>query len=189
MHSHKMEVREQKREVLLFVSLVAVGLVGVREWVVGPHVGALRAAERYQCSLVAHTERSASVDSALRAARTRLDTLASQHALLSERVFSPAQADEFFGALEAFCMETDCIMGAVNAVDNRRERGFAIEAKTVAMSLQGAYGNVIRLIEKLQARPQRVVLESLRMAAARTDATRVECTLVITIYVKHDEEK
>jgi hypothetical protein len=189
MHSHKMELGEQKREVLLFVALVAIGLVGVREWVIGPHVGALRAAERYQGSLVARAERSASVDSALRAAHTRLDALAAQHALLSERVFSPAQADEFLCALEAFCMETDCIMGAVNGIDDRQERGLAIEARTATMSLQGAYGNVIRLIEKLQSRPQRVVLESLRMAAARTDATRVECTLVITIYVKHDEEK
>ncbi|MBN1360700.1 MAG: hypothetical protein JW993_08915 [Sedimentisphaerales bacterium] len=188
MRIDRTEFAAQKQELLLFVALVAAGLIAAREWVVRPHLGALRASEQYVSALKASAERSATVNSALRAKRGRLETLAAQCASRSGMVFSPAKADEFLSDLEAFCMETGCVMGGASRLDNRQDSDSGIKARTTALSLQGTCSNVIRFIQKLRARPQRVAIESLRMTAARTDSRIVECAMVITIYVQGREE-
>ena len=188
MRSHRVNVVEQRREITLFSALVAIGLVGGYRWVVRPHMCALQASQQYVSSLDVYSKRSTTFNSALRAKRARLEQLSSEWGQRSDMVFSPAKAEEFLSDLSAFCVQCGCVMGSVNYADNQQKHASAIKPRTASLSVQGTYNNVIQLIQKLKARPHKVVIESLRMAAVRTDSRIVDCSLVITIYVKGDEE-
>ncbi len=188
MQIHRANSVEQRCDAVLFFALVVVGLVGGYRWVVRPHVGALQASQRYVRSLDAYDKKNTAVNAALHTQRARLEKLTSEWALRSDMVFSPAKAGEFLSDLPAFCVQCGCVMGAVNYVDNQEKPASAIKPRTASLSVEGTYNNVIRLIQKLKARPHRVVIESLRMAAVRTDSRIVNCSLVITIYVRDDEE-
>lgn len=188
MRMDRLQILQGKQEGALIGALFLVGLILAHGWVMSPHLAALRASQQYEHATGVYKEKGARVNFELRAKRGRLEKLIAQRALLSDMVFSPAKAEEFFSDLEAFCMEAGCTIGSLSYVGGTEQRVSAIDTRSTALTVQGDYNSIIKLIQKLKSRNQRVSIESLRMAGVQIDSRNIVCHLVITIYVNLDRE-
>ena len=172
--------------------LLLVAVLGVRSWVVMPHVASLKAAQQYERVTKERIEKNRIVNHELRAKQTRLEKLVADCASLSDMAFSLAKADQFLSDLEAFCKESGCTVASLsfmNADDQqRRDAGSSTVAKGAALTVHGSYGSITRLITKLQARQEKVWIDQLRMATLNPGSDRVACYLTITIYENLDVE-
>ena len=172
--------------------LLLVGVLGVRTWVVAPHLASLKAAQQSERAMGDRLEKSKTMNHQLRMARTRLKELTEEYALLSDMAFRPAKADEFLSDLEAFCEQSGCVVASLSFMSGRDQvggdAGSSIVARGAALMIHGRYGSIARLIEKLQARREKVWIEELHMSRFADDVGPVACQMVITIYVNLDEE-
>ena len=172
--------------------LLLAGTLGVRSWVVTPHLASLKAAQQYERATGNRIEKSRITNHELRAKRTRLEKLTAEYALLSGTAFSPAKADEFLTDLESFCEQSGCVVASLSFMSGRGQTAGdaspSIVARGAALTIHGRYGSVARLIEKLQARREKVWIDELRMARSASDLSRVACQMTIAIYVNLDEE-
>jgi len=169
-----------------------VAVLGVRSWVVMPHLASLKAAQQYERATHERIAKNRIVNHELRAKQTRLEKLVADCASLSDMAFSPAKADQFLSDLEAFCKESGCTVASLSFMNGddqrRRDAGSSAVAKGAALTVHGPYGGITRLIAKLQARPEKVWIDQLRMATLDPGLDRIACDLTITIYVNLDVE-
>ncbi len=63
-----------------------------------------------------------------------------------------------------------------------------IAANGAVLSVAGVYSNIIRLMKRLQARTQKVWIESLEMENLDYDSDQVKCDMTIKIYTIQDKE-
>ena len=174
------------------VLLLLVGALGVRSWVVTPHLASLKASQQYKRVTDDRIEKSKAVNNQLQAKRTGLKKLAAEYASLSSMAFSSAGAEAFFNGLGTFCEESECVVASlrfVNGPDQTLEPGdMAVVAQAAVLTVHGHYSGVAALIAKLQARREKVWIDALQIGRLVSDSSRVACTITITIYVNLDEE-
>ena len=188
MSRHKLIVEDRRRGTMLFVALLAVGLVIAYEWAVHPHLGALQAAQRFERSLEDYTKTNRTVNIALREQQRRLEQLSQERDELWTRVFDSDGAQDFLGRLESFCASNTCMLMSVTSLDYPLQHVSTVVPMMTSVSVAGAYDGIIGFIETLKARPQAVVIESLRMAELQSGSTQVRCSIVFTIYIHNTED-
>ncbi len=197
MGQHRTHPLTQRQEVATAGGLVAILVFAAYSWFVAPHLASLQASQRYERAAGLYAEKSRAVNQMLHTERTRLQELAGQYAQFSNQAFRPDKAEEFLSDLEAFCEQTGCVMASLSHSrdDGRSPARRPVEARrslfahrSVALTVHAGYGNVIRLIERLQARRQKVWIDALRMGPSDLRPDWVACDMVITIHVNLDTE-
>lgn len=197
MGTHKLPQFTRRQEAATAGALVMIFVYAAYSWLVTPHVASLQASQQYERVAEVCAERSRVTNQRLRTERAHLEELADQYASFSARAFPPNKAEEFFSDLEAFCEQTSCIMASLSYLRDSTRRPVAREGganhllwthRSVALTVHATYGSVVRLIEKLQARPQKVWIDALRIGPSDQGPGRVACDLVVTIYVNLDKE-
>jgi hypothetical protein len=193
----KIQKLTPRQELATASALVAVLLFALYSWIVTPHVTSLRACQQYERTTTMHVEKSQAVNQTLRAERTQLRQLAAQCALFSDRAFSAVKAQEFLSDLEAFCQQAGCTVVSLSYMSDDDtnlpgkygdKSGSPIITRGAALTVYATYNGVVKLIEILQARPQKVWIDALRMSSSELDPGKVACDLVVTIYVNLDKE-
>ena len=183
----------EKRGRVIAGCFLVVGLLGVRSWVVTPHLASLKAAQQYERATGDRIEKSRAITGQLRAERTRLEKLAAEYTLLSDMAFSPAKADKFLRNLETVCEQSGCGVASLSFMDGQDQTtggaGPSVVARRVALTIQGGYGSIARLIGKLQTRREKVWIDELHMAGFASDSGRGTCQMTITIYVNRDSQE
>lgn len=183
----------EKRGRVVAGFLLMVGILGVRSWVVAPHLVSLKAAQQYERATGDRIDKSRVINQQLRAERTRLEKLAAEYALLSDMAFSPAKADKFLRNLETVCEQCGCGVASLCFMDGQDQTtggaGTSVVARSVALTIQGGYGSIARLIGKLQTRREKVWIDELHMARFGSDLGRGTCQMTITIYVNRDSQE
>jgi len=106
--------------------------------------------------------------------------------------FGPLQADEFLGDLETFCVQSGCTAASIGFPDNEdrtsRREGLIIVGRHAALTIQGPYASIMRLIETLQTRSEKVWIDKLSIRTNARDPGLITCQLTITIYVNPEKE-
>lgn len=197
MRPYRIRTFSQRQEAAAGGALVAIFAFAAYSWLVAPHVVSLRASEQYERTAGVCAEKSGEINQRLQTERTRLQELAAQYARFSNQAFRPNKAEEFLSDLEAFCAQTGCVMASLSHIHNGSRRSVRESGETsrslfihrsVALTVHAPYGNIIGLIEKLQARPQKVWIDAMRIGPSDLGPGRVVCDLVVTIYVNLDKE-
>ena len=197
MGTHRLPQFTRRHEAATAGALVMIFAYAAYSWLVTPHVASLQASQQYERVAEVCAERSRVTNQRLRTERAHVQELTGQYASFSGRAFHPNKAEEFFSDLEAFCEQTGCVMASLSYLRDITRRPVAQEGgashllwthRSVALTVHATYGNVIRLIEKLQARPQKVWIDALRMGPSDPGPGRVACDLVVTIYVNLEKE-
>jgi len=121
--------------------------------------------------------------------------LQEQSTKLREILFTPEQAKEFFSDLQTISEEAGCAVYSLNnlTTESSRERrqskdGSYIVPRSATLSVAGVYEKIIRLIERLQVRTQKVWVDSIKMEIFDYDSAQPKCDITITIYTVEDEE-
>ncbi len=188
------ELTTSERRVLAAVACV-IGVLVVHHEVVGPHLAALHAAQRYEHATHAMMEEGKAQSRQLQVKRLALERMRSEQAALAEGIFPPAEVEPFIGVLEQMCVETQCTLSTfvgfeVKSGPTRRHISDAnapAVRKTARLVLQARYPDLVRLLDKLQTYRRKIWIDDLRISAPAGVAF-VACDLDISIYIFRSKE-
>jgi hypothetical protein len=179
---------------MIVAVLGVIGAVAIRSWLVNPHLASLHATQRYEQAVKTAIGESKSLGLQLRGSRLELDRLQAQRAALAQGIFRPAEAEPFFGELERLCAEAQCTVLSSEALEKRTptlhnvsDANVPITRKAAKLTLQGDYGSLTRLIEKLQTYPRKIWIDMLTLALPPA-GSGITCDLEISIYIFRSKE-
>lgn len=171
-------------------ALVIIVTIAVYNWIAAPHVTYLFAVQHYETSVDDVVKKNKILSSAVRIKKKKLEQLHEQFAQLQNSLFMIDQAKEFFSDLQAISEQANCTVHSLNLVTSEQnsEDALDIVTKSAILSVIGTYGDIIRLAERLQACPQKVWIDSVRMTGLDDASGQVKCDMTITICTIQDKE-
>jgi hypothetical protein len=178
-----------------FGSLILLGALFVYGHTVQPYTAYLFAMRRYDAALDEVLSKHDEIENSLKTGRQKLDELTVEFSQVRNILHTPSQAEEFFSDLQAISVETECPIYSLTFIGDEPspevrqvEQAIGVTAKKAVLSITGMYGNIMRLIERLQTRNRRVWVERLEMELINSDVAQVKCNIIIKIYTIQNKE-
>ncbi len=175
-------------------ALVVIAAIAMYNWTVAPHTGYLFAAYRYESAIDNISKKSKVISETLKIKKKKLQQLRERFVELQSTLFTPDEAKEFFSDLEVISEGAGCIVYSLNFAKGgpvlkaeKSENALGIVANSAMLSVVGIYGNIIKLVERLQARTQKVWIDSVKMETFSGNPDRLKCDMTITIYTIEDK--
>lgn len=176
-------------------SLIVIAALAMYNWIVAPHATYLSAAQRYESVTDNVVKKNKAIGNRVKTKKMKLQELREQSAQLQSTLFTPDQAREFFSDLQAISEETGCIVYSVNLITSRpgpkggqSKDTSGVVTKSAVLSVVGVYRNITKLMGRLQARTQKVWIDSVKVRALDYSLDRPRCDVTITICVITDKE-
>jgi hypothetical protein len=179
----------------LSACLVIVAAIALYSWIVAPHVAHLQAVQRYEPTVdnIAHGNRA--VSSSLAGKKKKLEQLREQSGQYRSMLFTPDKAAELFSDLQTIAEQSGCAVISVNfgaggARPTARRSGVPARATVhrATLSVVGTYDHIVGLLKRLQARTQKVWVDTFTMTTFNIDLALVRSDMSITVYTTEDEE-
>ncbi len=178
--------RSHRRAMLLAVVLIAA--LGLYRWILAPYGSQLLAAEKYNYTLGSILRKTGHLDETLTAKKAKLEKLNAESDRLRNELVNTREVRGFFASLPALANSVGCVIQSVNAdpeqrrgSENQTQDSSGIVANKTAVSITGGYGNIIRLLEELQAYPRKIWIDSVMIETDR-NAGKLKCRLNLTLY-------
>ncbi len=176
-------------------ALIVIAAIAMYNWIVAPQATCLSAAQRYESVMGNIVKKNKVIVDTVKSKKKKLQELRDQLARFQSILFTPDEARDFFSDLQAISEQAGCtvyslnfITGKLSPEDGRSENTSGVVAKGVVLSVVGVYKNIIKLIERLQARTQKVWIDSVNMQILDHDSAQPKCNITITIYTIQDKE-
>jgi len=175
-------------------SLVLILVIATYNWSVAPHATYLSAAQRYESAVDNVIKNKKDLAAQVESKKRTLEKLRQRYAELAGMLFTFDQAREFFGDLQAISEETGCAVRSLNLVNSSVGAGSGqqstagVVVKSAVLTVEGTYGNITALMQKLRTRTQKVWIDSVRMRALDRSLDLVRCDITITICALENEE-
>jgi hypothetical protein len=179
-----------KNAVLVVACCIAV--VAFYNHFVAPHRNCLRAAQTYETLAATLESKNRIITGHVRTKKEELQQMQHKLQLIDASLFDEVKAKQFFfSGVQAAAEQTNCIVNSLKFPQDRKRDSTsrpsqAVEASRMTLSVTGGYRNIVALINKLQDRPERVWIDSLRIKSAASGLLR--CDMTITIYVVPSKE-
>jgi hypothetical protein len=177
----------------VLVVVLCIAAVAFYNHFVAPHRNYLRAAQTYQTLANALEEKNRSIAEYVGARKKELQQLQYKSQLIDAGLFDDVEAKQFFSSIQTAAEQTKCAINSLKFLQDGRQSSTSsssqspyVEASRVTLSVKGGYRNIVALINKLQGRPERVWIDSIRLGLASDRL--LSCDMTITIYVKHSKE-
>lgn len=192
-------------------TLLLIGVVGIYNWVVHPHVTLLVASQRYEQAASRRNETSTAVNDEVQQKREELERLLARRSEWSQMTFDVTDAEDFLRNLRVPCNEAGCRLMSLSYLQAERLKAREVPsaaksddsetrppvtsllARGALITVYGPYQSVVRLIGILQSHQKKVWIDRCQMTSLPADPENVACELVITIYMttakemEHDE--
>jgi Tfp pilus assembly protein PilO len=177
-------------------ALILIAAAAMYNWMVAPHVNYLSAVQQYKPVIGDIAREKEIITKALEEKKTEMQELSEQCTSARNSLFTHAEAKALLGNLETIAKDTGCILQSLSFAT--RDRGFAfnqsqdtlhIAANSATLSFTGSYDNIVALLSKLQSRPQKVWIDSIRLQVFDIQSAKLKCDTTITIYVVQDKEE
>ena len=179
------------------IALFAIGAAAMYNWILSPHVGYLRAVQRYQPVVDEVARETRLINKTLDRKHQQLRTMQRELAGICESLFTGVEAKAFLGSLQSFVEQTGCKVVAADftpppdaragQVHESKERPPAT-ASHVNLIVTGLYDQILALLGQLQTNPKRVWVDSCGMKLSELRSGRLECRLSLTLYALSEKE-
>lgn len=166
------------------VSLIVIAAIAMYNWVVTPHAASLSSARAYESTIDNMAKERRVLGTRVEIKRKKVQQLREQSAQIQSTLFTADQTREFFSDIEVISEQAGCTVHAVNLVGDGQKSKYENQGmRTVSAELNvvGLYKDITTLIRRLQAKSQKVWLDSLELKAVEQNSDRVGCRLTITI--------
>jgi len=168
------------------VSLIVIALLAMYSWLVAPHVAYLSVVQGYESVMTNLKNKNNLINSKVKVKRKKLQELQEKSAQLQSTLFTSDKAREFFSDLQAISEQTDCMVYSLNMIKKnpkgkQSENTSGIVTRSAVLSIVGLYKDIPRLIQRLQARTQKVWIDSIKVLTVEYNSDRPRCDITITI--------
>ena len=184
-----------RQENALFGALVVVGLLAAYAWVLSPHVAFLRASHQYERAMQMHVNASETVNDDLACRRETLQTLRAERRAFSGLAFSAEGAKRLHDDLQTWCRQAGLEVMSLGygndeslAAYGARQATSAMVFRSATMTVHGAYGGMVALLETLQSQPQKIWVDGFQMTTFTAKPGWVACDMTVTICVDYERE-
>ncbi len=191
---HLAKLKRSTRNAAL-ASLIAIASLAMYSWIAAPHATYLSTAQGYESVMSNLIKKNKLLSNNVKVKRTKLQKLHEQSAQLQSTLFTSDKAREFFSDLQAISEETGCMVHSLNLISNKpnpkdkqAEDSSGVATKSVVLSVVGVYKDIASLIKRLQARTQKVWIDSIKVLTLEYSSDRPRCDITITICVITDKE-
>jgi len=175
--------------------MIVISAIAMYNWIIAPRAAYLRAVQRHEIVAGNIAQKSEVISKKVVAKRKELQELQEQFTKLRDTLFTSEQAKEFFSDLQTISEEAGCAVYSLNILTAApsRERQQSqdtsyIVPRSATLTVAGVYEKIIRLMERLQVRTQRVWVDSIKMEIFDYDSAEPKCDITITLYTVEDEE-
>lgn len=165
-------------------SLIFIAAVAMYRWTITPQSGYLAAAKGYESAMNKIIEQSKITSIQVEGKRTELQALRESSTQLQSTLFTGDQAKEFFSDLQIISEQAGCAVQSTHFTTEKsgtENKHLGIESKSANVSVVGVYQDIEKLIGRLQARTQKVWIDSIRMRTLDENSDRIICDLTVTI--------
>jgi len=175
--------------------MIVLSAIAMYNWIVAPRAAYLRAVQKHEIVAGNIAQKSEVISKNVVAKRKELQELQEQFTKLRDTLFTPEQAKEFLSDLQTISEEAGCSVYSLNILTAApsRERQQSqdtsyILPRSATLTVIGVYEKIIKLMERLQVRTQRVWVDSIKMEIFDYDSAEPKCDITITLYTVEDEE-
>jgi hypothetical protein len=165
-------------------SLILIAALAMYKWIVTPQTAYLSAARGFESAMDRVVEQNKSVAKQVELKSKELKVLRENSTQLQSILFTPNQAKEFFSDLQVISEQAGCAVHSINLISDRRKpknERLGIVTSGVALSVVGVYKDIVKLIERLQTRTQKVWIDSIEMRTLDSSSDKAICDLIVTI--------
>ena len=167
-------------------SLIIIALFAMYQWLVAPHIAYLSVVQGYESAMTTLVNKNNLIGSKVKIKRKKLQDLQEKSSQLQSTLFTSDKAREFFSDLQAISEQTGCIVQSLNMIKKnprelQTENTANIITKSASLSVVGLYKDIPRLIKRLQARTQKVWIDSIKVLTVEYNSDRPRCDITITI--------
>jgi len=165
-------------------SLIIIALVAMYKWTITPQSSYLSAAKGYESAMNKVIEQNTMITTRVAARKKKLQELLESSSQLQSALFTYSQAKEFFSDLQVIAEQAGCVVQSTNFVTEKarsEDNHLGIETKSADISVMGVYQNIENLVGRLQARDQKVWIDSIRMRTVDQNSDTIICDLTVTI--------
>ena len=176
-------------------SLIVIASLAMYSWIVAPHATYLSTVQGYESVTSNLIKKNKLISNNIKVKRKKLQKLHEHTSQHQSTLFTSDKAREFFSDLQAISEETGCMVYSLNLISNKpipkdkqAEDGSGVATKSAVLSVVGVYKDIARLIKRLQARTQKVWIDSIKVLTLEYSSDRPRCDITITICVITDKE-
>ena len=175
-------------------ALIGIMAIAVYNWLVRPHAQLLQAAQQYEIVMGDKARKNKILKSNEKASRQEVEKMRAELAGARAGLFTPVEVNRFFSDIEIICYEANCIARSMTFLGNVDKLSVSIGdnkvvvANSAAVGFAGSYGDIINFLAKLTNRTQKVLIRSLKILSSDDETNLLECELMITVCIVHDEE-
>jgi hypothetical protein len=175
-------------------SLIVIALLAMYNWLVAPHLAYLSVVQGAYLSVVQGYEsvmtnlvnKNKLIGNKVKVKRKKLQELQDKSVQLQSTLFTSDKAREFFSDLQAISEQTGCMVHSLNMIkkypkEKQSEETSGIVTRSAVLSVVGLYKDIPRLIQRLQARTQKVWIDSIKVLTVEYNSDRPRCDITITI--------
>ncbi|UCF15237.1 MAG: type 4a pilus biogenesis protein PilO [Phycisphaerales bacterium] len=182
---------ERSKRKAASASLILIAAFAMYNRMVTPHAANLSTAKAYESAVDNLAKENRIIASKVEIKRKELQQLREHSVQILDTLFTSDQAREFFSDIEVISEQIGCAVRAVNFVGNDQEsehEHLGIRTRSAELNVVGLYANIARLIRRLQARSQKVCLDSVKLQAIDYNSDKVGCSLTITVFEIVDKD-
>lgn len=167
-------------------SLIVIALLAMYNWLVAPHTAYLSVVQGYESVSANLLNKNKLINSKVMVKKKKLQELQGKSAQLQSTLFTPDKAREFFSDLQAISEQSGCIVQSLNMIkktpkEKQSENTSGIVTRSVVLSVVGLYKDISRLIKRLQARTQKVWIDTIKVMIVEYNSDLPRCDITITI--------
>ena len=165
-------------------SLIVIAALAMYKWMVTPQTAYLSAAKGYESAMGKVVEQNKNVTGQIEIKKKELQTLRENSTQLQSVLFTPEQAKEFFSDLQVISEQAGCAVNSRNLLPDRiapENERLGVLTKSATLSVVGVYKDITRLLARLQARTQKVWIDSIELRVLDSSSNKAQCDLTVTI--------
>lgn len=175
-----------KRNVTVSALLIIMA-IAIYNWFVTPHANYLMAAQKYQQTIDTLDKKNKILNNDIQIRRKKLDNLNKEFEERKKSFFEIEKAKTFLSNLQTDAEQNGCIVENVRFmpskdVSARDCENMIIHQYQVNITLQGDYGSIVKYINAVQNRPEKVWMESINFGTKNTANGDLGCDLKLSIY-------
>ncbi len=181
---------------ILMAAIILIGFVAFYNWIVRPHTDYLMAAQKYEAVTAELAKKSQTVHINAQKVKGDLSELRKKFNQFNTSLFDPNGADAFLGGIQNMAESMKCTVYSLNFQQGHQSSKTAgtntnggIITRQAALSVGGTYRNIIKLINRLQERPERVQVSTVSIRLLDDSSDQLKYDMTITIYVMQESEE
>ena len=181
---------------VVLAALVLIVAVACYNWFISPHTNYLQAANRYESMAETIARKNRVINKGIARWKGELSNLQDEFKQARALVFDPEGAKDFFNGIEAAAESSGCVLSLLkfeppNSKSSGHRKGGILRVRRAGLSVLGDYVGLIALIDKLQDRREKVVIDSISIESTGNPdepGGRLNCQMNVTVYVMQGEE-